>query len=107
MAENWGRFEQRFALHLSNQVEGAKRQAAMFLRVVSDDVLEVYNCFTFADGDEMKVEPLFYRSEMDPVDLVSIDAGKYRWLHRLLQYITTYYCRLRELCKRNYIKPRY
>lgn len=44
-------------------MEGAKRQAAVFLRVVSDDALEVYNCFTFADGDEMKVDKIMENFE--------------------------------------------
>ena len=58
VAENWRRFSQRFALYLSaTELDGAtdKKRASVFLHVVGEDALDVYDNFTFADGDGMKL----------------------------------------------------
>lgn len=35
-----------------------KKRASVFLHVVGEDALEVYNNFTFADGDGMKLDKI-------------------------------------------------
>lgn len=50
-------------MYLSAIGLNAKTQAAVFLHVVGDDALEVYNNFTFADGDEMKLHKIMENFE--------------------------------------------
>lgn len=50
VAENWTKFKQRFQLYLSAigaDDKSDKTQASVFLHVVGDNALEVYNNFQF------------------------------------------------------------
>ncbi|XP_057709985.1 uncharacterized protein K02A2.6-like [Corythoichthys intestinalis] len=59
VAENWKRFKQRFELYLAAigaDEKSAKMKASLFLHVVGEEALEVYNNFTFAaEADKMKL----------------------------------------------------
>ncbi|MES9881309.1 MAG: hypothetical protein ABW185_10555 [Sedimenticola sp.] len=59
IVDNWKKFKQRFQIYL--EASGAseqKTQACIFLHVVGDDALEVYNNFDFQDGDELKLDKI-------------------------------------------------
>jgi hypothetical protein len=59
VAENWKRFIQRVQLYLTATGSAAKDekiQASIFLHVIGDEALEVYNTFTFEqDEDKLKL----------------------------------------------------
>lgn len=40
-----------------------KKQASVFLHIVGDEALEVYNNFTFTDGDGMKLNKIMEKFE--------------------------------------------
>ena len=62
LAENWKRFKQRFDLYL--EATGAsekedKTQACLFLHVIGDDALDIYNNFKFdTAGDNVKLDKI-------------------------------------------------
>lgn len=65
VSENWKRFKQRFELYL--EASGAseksdKQKACLFLHVIGEDALEVYNNFAFANVDDnMKLEQILQK----------------------------------------------
>lgn len=67
VAENWKRFKQRFELYLAAigaDEKSAKMKASVFLHVVGDEALEVYNNFTFAtEADKMKLPKIMEKFE--------------------------------------------
>lgn len=66
VAENWRRFKQRFELYLSAIDADGKEdrvKASMFLHVIGDEALEVYNNFVFEEGDKMKLDKILQRFE--------------------------------------------
>lgn len=57
VAGNWKRFKRRFTFYLSAiglHEASDKKQASVFLHIVGEEALEVYNNFTFAEGDRRK-----------------------------------------------------
>lgn len=66
VAENWKRFKQRFELYLAaigGDEKCDKMQASIFLHVVGDEALEVYNNFTFSAKDKMKLNKIMDKFE--------------------------------------------
>lgn len=67
VAENWRKFKQRFQLYLTAigaDEESTKTKASVFLHVVGDDALEVYNNFQFqALDDKMKLDKILEKFE--------------------------------------------
>lgn len=59
VAENWRKFRQRFDLYLAAigaEEKSEKMKASMFLHVVGEEALEVYNNFMFdTEEDKMKL----------------------------------------------------
>ena len=62
VAENWRRFKQRFMLYLTAigaDEKSAKMKASVFLHVVGEEALEVYNNFQFQDdADKMELDKI-------------------------------------------------
>lgn len=67
VAENWRKFKQRFQVYLSAigaDDESDKTQASVFLHVVGDDALEVYNNFQFrVQDDKIKLDKIMEKFE--------------------------------------------
>ena len=66
LAENWKRFKQRFQLYnvaSGMAVKDDKAQTSMFLHIIGDASLDIYNTFEFAQGDEMKLEKVMQKFE--------------------------------------------
>lgn len=66
VAENWRQFKQRFLLYLSaidGDRKSEKMKASLFLHVVGDEALEVYNNFTFEEGESLKLQPIMDQFE--------------------------------------------
>ncbi len=67
VAENWKRFLQRLQLYLTATGSAAKDekiQASIFLHVIGDEALEVYNTFTFEnDEDKLKLTAIIKKFE--------------------------------------------
>lgn len=62
MAANWRKFKQQFQLYLlviGVDEKSAKTKASVFLHLVGDDALEVYNSFCFqAQADKMQLDKI-------------------------------------------------
>ena len=67
VSENWRRFKQRFQLYLSAisaDGKNAKTKASVFLHVVGEEALEVYNNFQFTvEADKMKLDKILEKFE--------------------------------------------
>ena len=67
LAENWKRFKQRFELYnvaSGMSLKDDKSQTSMFLHVIGDGALDIYNTFVFeSSGDEMKLEKVMEKFE--------------------------------------------
>ena len=66
-AENWRRFKQCFMLYLTAigaDEKSAKMKASVFLHVVGEEALEVYNNFQFQDdADKMELDKILEKFE--------------------------------------------
>ena len=83
LAETWKKFRQRFELYLQ-AIEGdqksAKQQASMFLTVIGEDSLEIYNGFTWADeADKLKLEVILQKFEDYCVPKKSVTYERYKF----------------------------
>lgn len=59
IAENWRRFEQKFDVFLTAtdlQSKPEQKKIAVFLNLIGDDGLELYNSFTFTEEDRASLE---------------------------------------------------
>lgn len=66
VSENWKLFKQRFNLYLTASGANTKpdeTQASIFLHVIGEEGLAIYNTFTFADGMEMKLKSVMEKFE--------------------------------------------
>lgn len=67
VAENWRKFKQRFELYLTAigaDEESAKTKASVFLHIVGEEALEVYNNFQFqAQADKMSLAKILEKFE--------------------------------------------
>ncbi len=64
IADNWKKFKQRFQIYL--EASGAsekedKTKACLFLHVIGEDALDVYNNFDFTAGDELKLDKILQK----------------------------------------------
>ncbi|CAI5671480.1 unnamed protein product [Oreochromis niloticus] len=82
VAENWRRFKQRFTLYLSAiglDEASDKKQASVFLHVVDVEALEVYNNFTFTDGDGIKLNKIMEKFEAYCIPKRSVTFERHRF----------------------------
>lgn len=59
VAENWKKFKQRFDVYMTAtgaSEKGDKQKACIFLHVVGEEAVQVYDTFVFDDGDEYKLK---------------------------------------------------
>ena len=66
ISDNWRRWQQRWNLYA--KASGAEKkdeatQCALFLHVIGDDALDVYNSFTFDDSERNKIARLIAKFE--------------------------------------------
>lgn len=57
VSDNWKRFAQKFDLFMTVTdlaSKGEEKKVAVFLNLLGDEGLELFNSFTFANGDEKK-----------------------------------------------------
>ena len=65
-AENWRRWIQRFRLYMcatEKDKKAEKLQCAMLLHCAGEEAQELYNTFTFTDGEKDKIAPLIKKFE--------------------------------------------
>ena len=61
IAKNWRQWKQRWTLYAKASRVDAKdeeTQCAVFLHTIGNEVLEVYDTFSFTESEENKIEPL-------------------------------------------------
>lgn len=66
VAENWKKFKQRFDVYMTAtgaSEKGDKQKACIFLHVVGEEAVQVYNTFVFDDGDEYKLKKILEKFE--------------------------------------------
>lgn len=66
VAENWKKFKQRFDVYMTATgaaEKGDKQKACIFLHVVGEEAVQVYNTFVFDDGDEYKLKKILEKFE--------------------------------------------
>ena len=83
-AENWRRWIQRFRLYMcatEKDKKAEKLQCAMLLHCAGEEAQELYNTFTFADGEKDKIAPLIKKFEdyCTPKKQQVINCGR-KWL---------------------------
>ncbi len=105
VAENWRRFKQRFLLYLS-AIDGdrkvEKMKASLFLHVVGDEALEVYNNFTFEEGESMKLQSIMDKFEAFCIPKRNVTYERHRFftcMQRSGETIEQYVTELRHRSK--------
>lgn len=67
ISENWRRWKQKWALYAkasgAEKKDEATQCADVLLHVIGDDALEVYDSFTFEEGEQNKITPLIAKFE--------------------------------------------
>ena len=83
VAENWRRFKQRFQLYLSAigaDEKNAKTKASVFLHVVGEEALEVYNNFQFTEeADKMKLDKILEKFEAYCIPKTNVTFERHRF----------------------------
>lgn len=83
VAENWRRFRQRFELYIAAigaDEKSEKMKASVFLHVVGDEALEVYNNFTFDNvADKMNLAKIIEKFEAYCIPKKNVTFERHRF----------------------------
>lgn len=81
LADNWKRFKQRFEIYLAASGAGQgdeKVQAQIFLHVIGEDALDIYNSFHI-EPDELKLDTVMEKFETYFVPTKNITFERYKF----------------------------
>lgn len=105
LAENWKRFKQRFELYLTAVNADSKPdkvKSSIFLHIIGEDALSIYNSFEFADGENMKLQAIMAKFEEYCIPRRNVTYERHIFLTRKQQNgesIDQYATELRNLVK--------
>jgi len=91
VAENWRLFKQRFLLYLSaidGDRKSEKMKASLFLHVVGDKALKVFNNFTFEEGESLKLQPIVDQFEAFCMPKRNVTYERQKIGETIDQYVT-------------------